>query len=677
MISIIIPCYNDHDVLPYAVRSVLRQQYDDIEIIIVDDGSDVPIKNSFGSDKVRVIRHRKNKGLPEALNTGVRVSNGDRFVILAADDELHKEYLLRMTAYDADIVSCDLLVGGKPVRAKAGDLETLVQYNCHSYAALIKKWVWGATSGFKAAMNPSWEDWEFFLNAAKVGAKWQHIPFPGHIYHRSSDGRDANAQGKETLLWGKLQGYHQDLYGMGRGVVSFIVPCYGHEEFVANAVRSALDQEYPHVNVVVVDDGSPGDVEKALREVSDNRVTLLRQPNGHLSSARNTGIYYALQTFDSEYLVMLDADDEVHPAFIEHTMGLMYGKEYIYTDVKFIGDAYHTLPMEEFNCMELPKKHIHPCTFLMQSNQWRDVAKRGYGYDENMKSGYEDWEFTLASVYEGWCGRRLPEPLFYYRYHKNGSMRTEAKKIASKLVSYIRKQHSWTKDRERLKIMCKSCGGGGRFTRSKIIGGGSVFVKGVGDVNPTDMLEVTYTGSTTSVMTKVGAGNQIYKYSGDPEKQQRGHGPKFVIYARDVHLFVGPFKIRRLEQVQQPQVASYSQVTKQAGDSIVESSQSVTRPEPRVVPIRSEEKKLTEEVVEELLDEQPEKGVDLAPEDFTVLKNVGSSGQRKLEKAGFAVYEDILDSNSIELAQVLGMSKERAEEVIASAREIIASFEEE
>ena len=109
MISIIIPCYNDEMRLQRAVNSALRQDYKDpYEIVVVDDGSKKTIENRWG-DRVNLIHHPENLGLPIALNTGIRECKGDRFLILASDDKLHPVYLSSMSKSGADIVSCDFM----------------------------------------------------------------------------------------------------------------------------------------------------------------------------------------------------------------------------------------------------------------------------------------------------------------------------------------------------------------------------------------------------------------------------------------------------------------------------------------------------------------------------------------------------------------------------------------
>lgn len=665
MISIIIPCYNHASVLPKAVRSALSQRADK-EVIVVDDGSDDPIRNGWG-DSVRLLRHDSNKGLSKALNTGVKHSNGDKFVILAADDEMHPSMLHNLERYQADIVSCDMQVGGRHIKGRAGNLTTLKTANCHSYCAIVSKALWQRVGGYNEFMNPSWEDYEFFLHAAKVGANWHHVPAPYHIYNRNPVGRDAEAQGQDHLLRGKLEGFHQDVFGKGRGVVSFVIPCYKQEQYLRQAIESCLNQVYPHVNVMIVDDGSPGN--KALQVVKDidsPKVRLIRQRNKHLSGARNTGIREALKFHNSQYVVPLDADDAIHPRFVEDTMAALENdNQYTYTDVKFIGEANHEYKLPEYDCKLLAVKHLHPCTILMPSVLWSTMVNgRGMGYDETMKQGFEDWEFAIAAVESGYCGKRVAKPYFYYRFHSGGSMRTSANKISKKLVGTIRQKHPWMASKERLAMGCRTCGGSKYVKRTLINSpnGGSIMmvsVPSIGQMDSREPVQVTYTGGRPDTQTKIGAGGSIYKYSGNPNGT---HKPTFTAYARDIHLFNGPYTFARMAPVQQeiPKVVvkpnAPAPVMRELKPATVITEEQMFQPD--------------EERLAKKLEQKQQEVAVFEPDDFTELKGVGAAGAKKLVDAGFSYFYDVAEASAEELASILSISKSKAEKVQKEAAEL-------
>jgi glycosyltransferase involved in cell wall biosynthesis len=95
LISVIIPTFNVSKFIGTAIQSVLDQTYRDFEIIVVDDCSrdDTPeIVAGFG-DKVRLLRHRENRGAAEARNTGVAEAKGSIVAFLDGDDKWMPEKL--------------------------------------------------------------------------------------------------------------------------------------------------------------------------------------------------------------------------------------------------------------------------------------------------------------------------------------------------------------------------------------------------------------------------------------------------------------------------------------------------------------------------------------------------------------------------------------------------------
>jgi glycosyltransferase involved in cell wall biosynthesis len=95
--------------------------------------------------------------------------------------------------------------------------------------------------------------------------------------------------------------------GAGGQLVSVVIPCYNQAHFLGEAIESALRQSHPHVEVVVVDDGS--DDNTAMVAPRYPGVRCVRQDNQGLAAARNTGI----RCSNGSYLVFLDADDRLLP----------------------------------------------------------------------------------------------------------------------------------------------------------------------------------------------------------------------------------------------------------------------------------------------------------------------------------------------------------------------------
>jgi glycosyltransferase involved in cell wall biosynthesis len=90
-LTVVIPHYNHIDMLPRALASVLDQDFEGIEIVVVDDGSQAscqPILDALEAavPTMRLIRHSVNKGAPAALNSGIGAARGKMISFLGADD---------------------------------------------------------------------------------------------------------------------------------------------------------------------------------------------------------------------------------------------------------------------------------------------------------------------------------------------------------------------------------------------------------------------------------------------------------------------------------------------------------------------------------------------------------------------------------------------------------------
>jgi glycosyltransferase involved in cell wall biosynthesis len=94
-------------------------------------------------------------------------------------------------------------------------------------------------------------------------------------------------------------------------LVSVIIPCYRQAHYLAEAIESVLAQTYPHLEIVVVDDGSPDNAAEIAARYPG--VRCVWQPNRGVSEARNLGI----RNSNGSFLIFLDADDRLRPDAIE------------------------------------------------------------------------------------------------------------------------------------------------------------------------------------------------------------------------------------------------------------------------------------------------------------------------------------------------------------------------
>ena len=99
-------------------------------------------------------------------------------------------------------------------------------------------------------------------------------------------------------------------------LVSVVVPVYAVEQYIDECLTSILGQTYPHLEVVIVDDGSPdGSMDIVARHAAaDDRVRIVRQQNAGLGAARNTGIREAR----GDLITFVDSDDTLPETALAH-----------------------------------------------------------------------------------------------------------------------------------------------------------------------------------------------------------------------------------------------------------------------------------------------------------------------------------------------------------------------
>ena len=126
MISVIIPTHNREEKLIRSLNSVLNQSYQDLEVIVVDDGSTDNTENAIKGIKdkrVKYFKHKTNLGGGAARNTGIAKAHGDFIAFQDSDDVWYENKLdvelNCLLLHDADIVFCKMnkIVNGKIINS--------------------------------------------------------------------------------------------------------------------------------------------------------------------------------------------------------------------------------------------------------------------------------------------------------------------------------------------------------------------------------------------------------------------------------------------------------------------------------------------------------------------------------------------------------------------------------
>jgi len=218
------------------------------------------------------------------------------------------------------------------------------------------------------------------------------------------------------------------------GLVSVVIPCYNSGTTLQETLDSVERQTYQNLEVIVVDDGSD-DATKALLSALGDRVILISQENKGLSAARNTGI----RNSSGDYVLPLDADDYLHPDFIKLCMdelSAVNNKIFVFTYLNCFGDTVGVLE-KTYNRLDQLFVNQLPYCMLYPKQAWRELG----GYDEDMRLGYEDWEFNIRLGIHGYVGVVVKRPLFNYRVSSSGMLKSVSGNRHGMLWAYIQKKH--------------------------------------------------------------------------------------------------------------------------------------------------------------------------------------------------------------------------------------------
>jgi glycosyltransferase involved in cell wall biosynthesis len=223
--------------------------------------------------------------------------------------------------------------------------------------------------------------------------------------------------------------------------VSVIVPCFNLGQYLDEAVDSVLAQTCQDFEILIVDDGSTDpDTRRILDGYARPKTTVFRTPNCGLAAARN----FLLARAQGEYLCALDADDKLHPRFLETTLAVLERDPsfaFVSSRLQMFGDENRTWPDED-RC-DLAAL-LCDDTVITAALVRRQAVLAVGGYDEQMPHpGNEDWDLWISLVEAGYTGVILPEILFFYR-RRPGSMCVQCTTGQTRLdlMEYLVRKHA-------------------------------------------------------------------------------------------------------------------------------------------------------------------------------------------------------------------------------------------
>jgi len=205
-------------------------------------------------------------------------------------------------------------------------------------------------------------------------------------------------------------------------LVSILIPCHNAARYVAAAVEAALAQTWPHVEVVVVNDGSTDESAQVLSPFERRGVKVIHQENRGQCAAANA----AFRASSGAYVKFLDADDLINPEAVERQMQRLQGSQAAVASCewcRFYGDDVNHVDlrpetvwrdMEATDWLVESWKDAEP---MMQCGIWlipRALLDRSGLWDERL-SLINDFEFFARVLCHATEVRFTPRARLFYR----------------------------------------------------------------------------------------------------------------------------------------------------------------------------------------------------------------------------------------------------------------------
>ncbi len=394
LVSIVIPVYNGANYMSEAIDSALAQTYSNVEVIVVNDGSNDNgktdrIAKEYG-DKIRYFV-KENGGCASALNLAIKNMKGQYFSWLSHDDV----YYPNKIEHQINLInklknSATIIYGGYEVINSASKsmyyvrpentipeekrnipLFPLLRGLIHGCSLLIPVKYFKEIGVFDETL-PSTQDyalWFKFLRVAPIHFD-NTITIKSRVHEEQGTHKITNHLNECNELWsGFLRELTEDEmtemegspylfltrtaaflanntpYTKARDLatlmakqtlsnikISVVMPVYNRIKLAIEAIDSVIIQTHQTFELIIIDDGSAEDVSLLLKKCkSDPRITYTHTKNKGAAAARNLGVSKAT----GKYVAFLDSDDLFYPNKLEVQLKYMEDNSWVFSHTSY------------------------------------------------------------------------------------------------------------------------------------------------------------------------------------------------------------------------------------------------------------------------------------------------------------------------------------------------------
>lgn len=292
------------------------------------------------------------------------------------------------------------------------------------------------------------------FNEAYQRYKYSNLTvLPSHFFYPRYPHRPAyTAQGpvyaykKWQALLGQYRPEFENVYPYAPGPlaeqveplsITIGIPVWNSEKFIAETLRSALEQDYPHLEILLLDDGSTDQSADIIASFNDSRLRYIKQENGGEARARNA----ILQHAKSPYILWLDSDDILMPGVVSAYAKLIT----VWPEVAVFNGGLLRFDSDSGKIIE----ETHGRNYFGMPNMMANLFKGNFlpnpgtvirtsmaleigGYDENLGMAC-DYDFWLRVAGESLAFMHVGQIVCKYRWHQSNMSQNKDKLRRSEL----------------------------------------------------------------------------------------------------------------------------------------------------------------------------------------------------------------------------------------------------
>lgn len=250
------PCYNDGAYIEEAVASVRTQTYENIELIIIDDGSDDPktlaVLDKMKADGTTVLNTDRLRPAG-ARNAGIAVATGKYILPLDSDDIIEPDYVSRSVEVmesngNIGVVYCHADLFGEesgPWQLPDYSLEAILLDNVIFVTALFRREDWEKVGGFRTTMKHGMEDYDFWLSILELGRDVCQLPETLFHYRIKPVSRTTHFMGNPAVVretYRDIYRQHPALYARYRDEYAMVLrDALIDQIFMNRAYKKSID----------------------------------------------------------------------------------------------------------------------------------------------------------------------------------------------------------------------------------------------------------------------------------------------------------------------------------------------------------------------------------------------------------------------------------------------------